>query len=176
MVFMFPRSCVVAIGFGCSFANVARAVGPDQPSAEEATQPAAAPTLGAASPGSVSYSASPGCPSEAEFWRQVASHLQTVPKPTLRPIQVEAFELEARAFARVTFAGADASRDVRELSAPNCAEAVAVAALVVVLALDARGDEARPPAPTPEPPPKVVEICPQYVGPGCRPPAAGGCP
>jgi hypothetical protein len=91
----------VVIGIGCSLASGALAVEPEaQPSA----------------PGAVSYAASPGCPGEAEFWRQVASHLEATPKPIERPIRVEAFELESGALARVTFAGANSTEDVRELS------------------------------------------------------------
>jgi hypothetical protein len=119
------------IAMGCSLAGWALAVEPDaQPS----------------TPGAVSYAASPGCPGEAEFWRHVASHLAAAPEPAKRPISVEAFERESGALVRVTFAGADATEDVRKLSAPTCAEAVAAAALVVALALDARGDAARPAA------------------------------
>jgi hypothetical protein len=129
---MTRSACVAAIGIGCSVAGVALA-------AEPPTEPSSA--------GPVSYSSSAGCPGEADFWHAVASHLETTPKPTPRPIGVEAVELEAGALARVTFAGADGSQDVRELTAPTCAEAVAAAALVVALALDARGDRAAKPAP-----------------------------
>jgi hypothetical protein len=135
---MTRAACASVIGIGCSVAGVALAAEP----------PAEASSAG------VSYSASAGCPVEADFWHAVASHLETTPRRTPRPIGVEAVELEAGALARVTFAGADGSQDVRELTAPTCAEAVAAAALVVALALDARGDAAaKPPSPAAKPPP-----------------------
>jgi hypothetical protein len=125
------------IGIGCAAAS----------GAAVAVEPDAQPAMS----GAVSYSAGPSCPAQAEFWRQVMSHLESAPKPVERPIRVEAFELESGSLARVTFAGADATEDVRELSAPSCAEAVAAAALVVALAIDARGDQASATSPAKRP-------------------------
>jgi hypothetical protein len=146
---MTRAACASVIGIGCSVAGVALA-------AEQPTEPSSA---------GVSYAASAGCPVEADFWHAVASHLESAPKPTPRPIAVEAVELEAGALARVMFAGADGNRDVRELTAPTCAEAVAAAALVVALALDARGDgAAKPPRAAKAPPPPSAPPRPPQPG------------
>jgi hypothetical protein len=127
---------VAVLGIGCSVANAALAVEPGQ-AGVAATPNAPSGTA----PSSISYSSSPGCPSEADFWRHVSTHLHKVPSGLSQPIQIEAFAFDTGSLVRVTFAGAGTSRDVRELSAPSCAEAVAAAALVVALALDARRDK-----------------------------------
>ena len=91
---------------------------------------------GPSPPASLSYSAGPSCPTQAEFWRQVVGHLRRIPSGTLRPFRVEALEQNGRAVARVAFGGNGAVTATRELSAESCAEAIAAAALVVALAID----------------------------------------
>jgi hypothetical protein len=107
-------------------------------------------------PASVTYTASASCPAQAEFWRQVLVHLRGVPAK-LRPIHVEIVQSEDRALARVTFEDDRGQRGKRELSGANCVEAVAAAALVVALEIDAQAQAAQtpqPPAKPADPPPR----------------------
>jgi hypothetical protein len=115
--------------------------------------------------GNITYLPGPGCPDASDFGRQFTAHLRNAaPAPSLS-IRVETSELEGRAQARVTFVGTDGVSSVREISAANCREATAAAALVVALALDAPVDankasvpaaaepiESREPAPVEFPP------------------------
>jgi hypothetical protein len=98
--------------------------------------PAVAQDEGPLPPLSLSYSAGPSCPTQAEFWRQVVGHLRRIPSETLRPFRVEAEEQNGRAVARVAFGAVGAVTATRELLAESCAEAIAAAALVVALAID----------------------------------------
>jgi hypothetical protein len=104
----------------------------------------------------VSYTASTSCPAQAEFWRQVLGHLRGIPTK-IRPIQVEIVESENRALAQVTFEDDRGRSGTRALSGANCVEAVAAAALVVALEIDAQAEAAQtppPPAKPPYPPPR----------------------
>lgn len=103
------------------------------------------------------YSAGQGCPDEGEFSKLVESHLRAAPPTEPLPIRVEVTANETGAAAKVIFVGKSGLETVRDLSAANCAEAAAAAALVVALAIDARTTEKEPEASS-EPAPSAAPL------------------
>ncbi len=99
----------------------------------------------------IRYSASSGCPDEAQFLAVLASQLRGDSKGLAQPIGVELVQGDGEATGRVAFVGEDGQPSVRALHAPTCGEVAAAAALVVALAIDTQ-QAARSAAPVAEPP------------------------